>query len=205
MAAALNGNAALLHCAKCLYIDAGRCDQGLTQSSAQFIVIGIQGLLRHLEYLTNQGETVRMNTAGSNADEHVTGQDRIARDHVFTVYQAYGKTGQIVLILRHKPGMLCGLAADQSTIRLHAAVCYTLNDLRDLLGIVLSACDIIQEKQRLTAGARDVIYAHCDRIDTDGIMLVHQEAKLHLRSATVGSGQKNRIFHLLNLCHGECA
>ena len=38
--------------------------------------------------------------------------------------------------------------------------------------------DIIQEKQRLRAAANDVVDAHRDAVDADGIVLTHQEGDL---------------------------
>ena len=101
--------------------------------------------------------------------------------------------------------MLRGLASDQSSIGLTAALCHAFYNIRDLFRIILSAGNIIQEKQRLTACTGDVIDTHGHSINADGVMLVHDDGQLYLGSASVCSGKKNRVLHLLDLCQGKAA
>ena len=70
----------------------------------------------------------------------------LAGDHLLLIADAYGKTCQVILILWHQTRMLRSLAADQSSLRLETALRNTFYDIRDLLRIVLSACDIVQEE-----------------------------------------------------------
>ena len=146
MAAALYLNACVLHRLHSLHIDSGGSKQCFTQSLAQFVIIGIQALFGHIEYLSHQGETIGMYTGGSDSHQYITGLDVLAGDQILTLYHTYCKSGQIVLILRHQSGMLCGLTAYQCCVRLLTALCHALYDGSDLLGNIASACDIIQEK-----------------------------------------------------------
>ena len=95
--------------------------------------------------------------------------------------------------------MLRGLTTDQCTSGLLAALCHTTDDRRNLFRVVLSACDIVQEEQRLSTCTGNVIHTHGHRVNTDGVMLIQKECQFHLCSAAVRSGKKHRFFHLLDL------
>ena len=136
-------------------------------------MIGIQSFLIHLEYFTNQRESVGMYTGRSHTDQHIAVFYLASCDHIFAVNHANCKTSQIVFILRHKSRMLCCLTTDQRCAGLVTSFCYTFYDLSNLLRIVFAAGNIIQEKQRLAACAGNIVYAHCNCIDSDGIMFVH--------------------------------
>ena len=100
--------------------------------------------------------------------------------------------------------MFCCLAADQGSFRLYTACGYAFYDLCDLLGNIFAACDIVQEKERFAACARDIVYAHGNAVDTDGIMLVHKKGELDLGSDTICTGYQGRLFHILDLFQGKC-
>ena len=85
--------------------------------------------------------------------------------------------------------MLCSLSAYERSACHLAACCHTFYDLGDLFRIVLAAGNIIQEKQRLSACAGNVVNAHCNGIYSYGVMLVKDKCQLDLCAHAVGSGQ----------------
>src|SRR5699024_628353 len=89
------------------------------------------------------------------------------------IHHTYGKAGQVVFFLGHHAGVLGSFAAHQGAARLHAAFGHALDDLGNLFGDVFAASNVIQEHQRLGAGANDVIDAHGHTVNANGIMLVH--------------------------------
>ena len=98
--------------------------------------------------------------------------------------------------------MLGCLTANQSTVALHAAVSYTFNDRSDLFRIVFAAGDIVQEKQRASAAADNIVDTHGNRVDSDGIMFIHQKGNFQLGPDTIGTGNQDGIFHLI-ACQGK--
>ena len=94
--------------------------------------------------------------------------------------------------------MLRGLTANECRAGLHTALCNTANDCRDLFGNILAARNVIKEEQGLGSTTDDVVDTHCDGIYTDGIVLVHQNGKLDLGSASVGTRHENRLLHTRN-------
>ena len=90
--------------------------------------------------------------------------------------------------------MLSSLAADQLTSGLNATFRNARNDLGDLLGVILAAGDIVKEQKRLRAAADDVVDAHGNAVDTDGVMLVHHHGKFELGADAVRTGDENRML-----------
>ena len=146
-----------------------------------------------------------MNAGGSHADQYVSGCQIFTGNHVFLVTYADSKTCQIVLILRHQARMLCGLTADQCRIGLQTAFCNAFYDRSYLLRIVLSACDVVEEEQRFSAGTCDIIHTHGNGINADGVVFIKNHGELHLGSASVCTGKQHRLFHFFDFCQGKSA
>ena len=91
--------------------------------------------------------------------------------------------------------MFGSFAADESRTRLNTSLTNTADDGCDFFGNILSAGDIVEEEKRLCSAADNVVNAHCNGIDTDCIMLVHEYCELNLCSAAVGTADQNGFFH----------
>ena len=100
--------------------------------------------------------------------------------------------------------MFCCLTTDQRCLGLYTAFCNTFYDLSDLLRIVFTAGNVVQEKQRFAACTCNIIHAHGHGINSDGIMLVHNHGYLNLGSASICSGNQSRLFHIFEFLHGKC-
>ena len=144
-----------------------------------------------------------MNTCGRHTDQNVTGFQLFPCKKIFFIDHAYCESRKVILILLHKSRMLGCFSADQSCSGLCTAFYHTAYDLCDLFRIILAACNIIQEKQRLCPCAGNIVDAHCHCIDSNGVMLVHNHGKLYLCSASVCSGNKSRLLHIFKCTHGK--
>ena len=129
----------------------------------------------------------------------------IARDQILLISHTNRKTGQIILVLRHKPRMFCRLTTDQRRSCLFAAFRHAFYDRRDLLRIILATGYVIKEKQRFSARTCHIVDTHCHTVDSDRIMPVHQERQLDLGSHSVRSRQKHGFLHLLDRFQGKSA
>ena len=114
-----------------------------------------------------------MDAGRRDPDELITGLYVIARDNILLIRDTNGKSRQIVFIFGIESGHLGRLSADQRRAGLDAALAYAADDLGDLFRHIFAAGNIIQEKERFAAGARDVIDAHCDAVDADSVVPVH--------------------------------
>ena len=93
--------------------------------------------------------------------------------------------------------MLRHLAANKSASAQFAAIGDAGDDFRHGFGLQLADRDVVEEEQRLSAGGEDVVDAHGDQIDADGVVLARHLRQLDLRSHAIGSRHEDRIGHLL--------
>ena len=78
---------------------------------------------------------------------------------------------------------------------MHAALGNATNDGSNFFGIVFAAGNVVKKEQGTRAAADNVIDAHCNGVNADGVVLIEQNCHFDLGSATVGSGNENRLFH----------
>ena len=76
---------------------------------------------------------------------------------------------QVELARLHGAGVLGHLAADQRAAGLAAALGHALDELLDVVGVELADRDVVEEEQRLGALADEVVDAHGDQVDADGV------------------------------------
>ena len=135
----------------------------------------------------------------SITDQRVAGLDAGAVDHLFLIDHADREACHIVLVFRIEARHFSGLAADQRAACLTAALCDTGNHLCDLLRVVLADCNIVEEEQRLCTAAGDIVYAHGNAVDANGVVLVHQERQLELGADAIRTGNEDRILHAIEI------
>ena len=128
-----------------------------------------------------------MDAGGGQGDDHVTSLHPGVVDDLLLIHNTHGEACQIVLVHRHQAGVLGSLAANQGRAGLDTALGHTAHDLGNFLGNVLAAGDVVQEKQGLCAHADNVVDAHGNGVDADGVVLVHEDGQLHLGAAAVGA------------------
>src|SRR5713101_624609 len=92
--------------------------------------------------------------------------------------------------------MLRHLAADQGTSRLPAARRNAAHDGLDLLRIEPTDRDVVEEIEGFGPVDDDVVHAHRDQVDADGIVAAGQESDLELRSNADG-GRNQDGFAIL--------
>ena len=139
-----------------------------------------------------------MDTGGGKCNHNVTFCHAGVVKNLLLVNDTNSKACEVVIIFRHESRMFCGFAADECRAGLDTALSHTADDGSDLFGDVLAACDIVKEEQRTSTAADDIVDAHSNGIDTDGVMLVHQDCHLDLGAASVGTGDENRFLHTGN-------
>ena len=135
-----------------------------------------------------------MHTGAWKCDHNIACLHGVVVDDLLLIHDADRETGEIILVLRIEARHLGGLTTDQRTVTLYAAFSYALYDIRDLLRHVLAAGDVIEEEQWLRTTADDIVHTHRDAVDADGVILLHQEGDLQLRSDTIGTGYENRVL-----------
>ena len=82
---------------------------------------------------------------------------------------ADGEADEVELAGLHGAGVLGHLAADQRAAGLAAALGDARDELLDVVGVELADGDVVEEEQRLGALADEVVDAHGDEVDADGV------------------------------------
>jgi hypothetical protein len=63
--------------------------------------------------------------------------------------------------------------------------------------VELAAREVVEEEDRLGAEHEDVVHAHRDEVDADGVVLLQAEGELQLRAYAVGARDHHRLAVLL--------
>ena len=85
----------------------------------------------------------------------------------------HGESGHVEVVLGHRPGVLGGLAPDQRAPRPHAAGRDRRDQLGEPLGVEPADGHVVEEEERLGPGADEVVDAHRDEVDPDGVVATH--------------------------------
>jgi hypothetical protein len=106
-----------------------------------------------------------------------TGADAAAVDQVRAVDDANGKPGKVVLVLAIHAGHFSRLSTDQCTLSLPATLGYSLDDCLGIIDFQLPGGIVVKEEQGLGAAGKNIIDAHGDQVDANGVMFVQQPGK----------------------------
>ena len=183
-----------------LYINPGGGQQGFGNGFAPQEIVGLHqlGIVLHIKDLTHQAEAVGVHTGGGQGNHHISGSHPGIVDDFLFVHNAHGESGQVIVILGHHAGVLGGLAANQGGAGLNAALCHTGHNLGNLFGDVLAAGNVVQEEQGPGTAADNVVDAHGNTVDANGVVLVQQLGDSQLGAYAVGAGDQHRLLHACN-------
>ena len=133
-----------------------------------------------------------MQAAGGQRQQNVPCLHTAVVNDPLPVHDADRETGKIIVLRRHRAGMLRRFAADQGAARPDAALRHTGDQRCHLFRLVFSDGNIITEKQRPRAAADNII-GHT--VDPHGIVAVHELRDALLRADTVRTGNQHRLLH----------
>ena len=121
------------------------------------------------------------------------GVDIAARQQRAALGRADGKAGEIVVARRVKARHFRRLAADQRRAGLPAALGDAGDDGARHREIELAGGEIIEEEQRLGALHDQVVDAHGDEVDADGLVPPGLDGDLDLGADAVVGGDQHRV------------
>ncbi len=134
-----------------------------------------------------------MNAGGCQRDNHISCLHSLIIQNLRLVYNAGAIAGQVIILCGHHTGMLSRFAANESTASTDTALCNTAYNLGNFFRIVLAAGNIVQEKQGFCTAADNIIGAHSNAVNADGIVLVHQHSNFQFCANAIGAGNQNRL------------
>ncbi len=110
------------------------------------------------------------------------------------IHGAHAEPGQVELVVGHHPWMLGRLAAQQGATRATATLGHAFHDRGDALGDHATHRQVVQEEERLGAGAHHVVRAHGHQVDPDGVEPAGHARDLELGPHAVGGrGQESPV------------
>ena len=128
-------------------------------------------------------------------------RSRVARADVAPVDQARrssttptAKPAEVVLAVGIHGRHLGGFATDEAAAREPAAAAMPRDEVGAAPDVEPSAREVVEEEQRLGALDQDVVDAHRDQVDADGVVTVEREGELQLRADAVGAGHEHRLL-----------
>ena len=86
-----------------------------------------------------------------------------------------------------------------------AAVGHAVHDLSHVLGLDVADRHVIEEEQRLGAGGEDVVHAHGHEVLAHRLVAVEDLGEHELGAHAVGTGDEDRVLHVLERRGGEQA
>ena len=128
------------------------------------------------------------------ADEDVARRDFAAVDEVGFFDDADGKAGDVVFARLVEAGHFCGFAADERRARLRAAVGDAFDDVGGDFGFEFAAGEVVEEVLRRGAVAEDVVDAHGDGINADGVVFAEGKGDFQLGADAVGAGDEDGVL-----------
>jgi hypothetical protein len=129
--------------------------------------------------------------------ETFAGLDRSAVDDVLALDHADAEAGHVVIAGLIEVRQDGRLAPHQGAFRFHAAVADPRDQGPGQGRVVPGHGEVIEEQERLAAGAETVIDRHGDQVDAHRIVLVHQAGHLELTADAVGAGNEDRVTVVL--------
>src|ERR1035437_6339387 len=137
-----------------------------------------------------------MRAVGRHAQHHIAGLNVVSGDDVGFFHHAHGESGQVIFADRVFAGHFRSFAADQRTTGLIKAERDAVDDFGSGGHVEFAAGKIIQEKQRLSTLYQNVVDAHADQVDADGVVNVEFKGKFQFGANTVRAGYQHRFLVL---------
>ena len=121
------------------------------------------------------------------------GADRAAVDQTPALDDADREPGEIVLALGVEGRHLGGLAADETASRHATPARDAAHEIGAAPYVEAAGCEVVEEEQRLGADRQEVVHAHRDEVDADGVVAIERERDPELRADAVGRGHEQRL------------
>ena len=135
-----------------------------------------------------------MHAGGCDAYEYVTRLDLASINEFRLLHHTCGISGDVIFPAFVHTRHLGRLSAHEGATGLAAAFSHACHNCLHLLRDIVAHCHVIQEYQRLRTLGEHIVHAHCNCIDTHGIVLVHSEGNLEFGAHTVGAAHQHRLF-----------
>ena len=144
---------------------------------------------------------VRMNACRRKTDEYVSRSYLTAAYKLFFFTDADAETRDVVFALVVKARHFGGFASEQRAARIFAACGDSFYDFARNLRVERTAGDVVEKKKRRHTRAEDIVDAHRNAVDADGIVFFHLKGDVEFCADAVRTAYHNGFFDVFR--HGE--
>ena len=135
-----------------------------------------------------------MGAVGSQTQHDVARFDAAAVDDALFFDHADGEACQVVFAFGVHAGHFGGFAADEGAAGFFASLGDAFNHVGSAGDVEFAAGEIVEEEQRLRALNQNIVDAHGDEVDADGVVFVPVEGEFELGAHAVSAADKDGIF-----------
>ncbi len=179
-----------------LRVDQRGTQEFLAECASEFVDMRAQLEFRVFQNASHQRKAVGVKSAGRDSDQHVAGAHAGRLRNFRALDDPDREAGQVVLARLVESAELRGLAADQAHAGLIASAGDALDDIqRDFL-FELAAADVIEKEHWTRRVADDVVDAHRDAVDADGVVTAGLKRNHQLGADAIGARDQHRRAHL---------
>ena len=146
-----------------------------------------------LAWRPDEREPVGVEAGRREAQDHVPGPGRAAVDDPRPLHDADAAARQVELVRLHDPWVLGRLAADERGTRLATAGGHATDELGDIDWVQDADRQVVEERERLGAGAHDVVGAHGDEVDADRVEAPDRRRDRGFGADAVRGGDHQRL------------
>src|SRR2546425_11667508 len=122
--------------------------------------------------------------------------NRFSVDDPRLVDDADNETRDVILTVRIETGHFRSFAANQRATGVAASFRETGNDRQKNVSIELTGGNVVEKKQRTSPLNENVINTMVHEVDADGIVPVHHDGDLELRTYAIGARNQHRLLHV---------
>jgi hypothetical protein len=152
----------------------------------------------------NQRKTVGMDPVGGEAEDHVTGCDLAPREHLVAFNGADAESGEVVVTIAVHARHFRRFPTDQRAAGALAAFGDSGNHVAAGFDRQFAGGEIVQEQKRFRTLHHEVVGAHGDEIDADGVMAPGGDGDHQLGADTVGAGDQDGVGEASRLEVEQC-
>ncbi len=127
-------------------------------------------------------------------EQGVTGSNFRAVDNLGLFHHADAEACDVVVFAFVHARHFSGFATHQRATGQFAAGADAGDDLSGGVDVQFAGGVVIEEEQRLCTADHQVIDAHGDQVDADGVVLVQVQRQTQLGAHAVGAGNQNRLL-----------
>ncbi|KAH3660356.1 hypothetical protein OGAPHI_006942 [Ogataea philodendri] len=151
-------------------------------------------VVRGVDDLSDQRESVGMNTVRPNTKKNVTGLHFVNLwQNILLDHSSNSSSVGVVMTWSVHSWHLTGLSSNKCTARQFATIGNSFHECSSNLDVKVCSCKVVQEHQWLSSLNNQIVDIHGNQVNSNGVVNVHNLGHPQLSSNTIGGSNKQSI------------